>query len=335
MSNPRFDRSVLLDMLTYCRPCGSDTEQVFIDKYIATLPGAERDAYGNWHVVIGDSDVMWSSHTDTVHRFDGRQTLHVGSDNVVGLSRRSRKRSSCLGADDTAGVFLMWAMVNAGIPGYYVFHYGEEVGGLGSRELATALPDDMTHIRFAIALDRGGLSDVITHQGMRRTASDAFAQSLADKLNGNGLTFAPSDRGVYTDTYEYADVIPECSNVSVGYTGAHSNKETLDLNHVERLLTALCGLDQTTLVCERVPGPETWATGHLWSYDGQKDLLTQCTYCGLLYYACESDATDDETFCCAACETQCITETIWRDDYRPYLSREHHDIQLSLLKGIH
>lgn len=331
MSNPRFDRSVLLDMLTYCRPCGSDTEQVFIDKYIATLPGAERDAYGNWHVVIGDSDVMWSCHTDTVHRTDGRQTLHVGSDNVVGLSRRSRKRSSCLGADDTAGVFLMWSMVNANVPGYYVFHYGEECGGLGSRELACVLPDDMAHIRFAIALDRGGLSDIITHQGHRRTASDAFAQSLADNLNGNGLAFAPSDRGVYTDTFEYADIVPECSNVSVGYSGAHSPRECLDVAHVERLLTALCGLDQTELVCARTPVPDDW---RMWSQCAVVEMAP-CEYCKLAYYPIESDATDSETYCCVACETQDITETVWRDGNGLCLSREYHDVQLSLLKGIH
>jgi hypothetical protein len=336
--SPVFNRPVLLDMLTYCRPCGSDTEQVFVEKYIATLPGASRDTYGNWHVVIGDSDVMWSCHTDTVHRHDGRQTVHVGADGIVGLSKRSAKQSACLGADDTAGVFLAWSMVNAGIPGYYIFHYGEEVGGLGSRDLALSLPDDMAHIRFAIALDRGGLADIITHQSGRRTASEAFADSLASHLNSHGLTYAPSSHGTYTDTFEYADIIPECSNLSVGYAGAHSPRECLDLCHVETLLTALCELDQTSLVCARTPEPETrWTAldSTTWSSSsGLYDMLT-CEYCKLAFYACESNATMDDTFCCEDCESAYFNESTWRDDTGIYLSREYHDVQLSLLKGIH
>src|SRR5216683_3061735 len=94
-----FDRTALLDMLTYCRPAGSDTESAFIDKYIAPLPGAQADAHGNWHVAVGDSTVLWSCHTDTVHSKQGRQTVHVNDrTGTVGLSRRSRRhsQSSCL-----------------------------------------------------------------------------------------------------------------------------------------------------------------------------------------------------------------------------------------------
>src|ERR1035437_4917737 len=87
----------LLDMLTYCRPAGSGAESAFIARFIATLPGATCDPFGNWHVVVGTSPILWSCHTDTVHDTSGRQTVHVAADGIVGLSRRSRPRSSCLG----------------------------------------------------------------------------------------------------------------------------------------------------------------------------------------------------------------------------------------------
>jgi|ERR1700680_822098 len=325
MSLP-FNHSVLLDMLTYCRPAGSDTESYFTAKYIATLPGATQDRHGNWHVHVDDSPVLWSSHTDTVHRRDGRQTLHFDS-TAVCLSRRSRKRSDCLGADDTAGVFLMWSMVHAGVPGHYVFHYGEEIGGQGSSALSYDWPAELSHIRFAIALDRRGTTDVITHQGMRRTCSDAFAESLAAGLD---MSYAPSSHGIYTDTYEYADTIPECTNLSVGYEREHSDREYLDLGHIQSLLVALCALDQTTLVESRIPSPDIWpvkmsSSSFEWSYG---TVLT-CEYCCQAYYADESEASDRETFCGEDCESQYLTENRYR---QMYLSDEYRDVQLALRK---
>jgi hypothetical protein len=331
--SPVFNRSVLLDMLTYCRPAGSDTETAFVDKYIATLPGAAVDRHGNWHVTIGESAVMWSCHTDTVHTKPGRQTIDNRT-STIRLSKRSRRhsQSSCLGADDTAGVFLMWSMINAGVPGHYVFHYGEEIGGQGSSALAYEWPDELSHIRFAIALDRRGTGDVITHQGMRRTASEAFAQSLCDGLD---MAYSPSSHGIYTDTYEYADIIPECTNVSVGYANEHSKRETLDIAHVERLLSALCALDQTTLVESRVPMPDTdWRSSGsaVWSYVG-KDTIHTCEYCGCGYYDDESSAVDRDVFCSETCEAR--ESKCYRD---VYLTDEYADVQLALLpftKGIH
>src|ERR1035437_5086882 len=119
--------STLFDMLTYCRPAGSGSESAFVARFVATLPGATCDPFNNWHVVIGTSPILWSCHTDTVHTASGRQTVRIAADGVVGLSWRSRHTSSCLGADDTAGVWLCHQMILSGVPGHYIFHYGEEI----------------------------------------------------------------------------------------------------------------------------------------------------------------------------------------------------------------
>lgn len=244
---------VLLDMLTYCRPAGSASEQVFIHKYVATLPGAEPDACRNWHVHVGPEDhpVLWSCHTDTVHRRTdaARQTVHVSKQGFVRLSRKAQRHSSCLGADDTAGVFLLREMILAGVAGHYTFHYGEEVGGIGSRDLVATYPAWCQRFQAAIALDRGRCSDVITHQSGGRCCSDDFADSLIAAL---GLPLVKAT-GTYTDTAEYADIVPECSNISVGYFGAHSRHEELYLPYLYRLRTALLQLDQTALRFSRDP----------------------------------------------------------------------------------
>jgi len=140
-------------------------------------------------------------------------------------------------------------MILRGIEGHYIFHYGEECGGEGSRDLAYHHPEFLQQFDFAIALDRGYVSDIIVSQCGGRTASDAFAHSLATAL---ALPLHPAC-GVYTDTAEYSELIPECSNLSVGYYRAHTSNEELHTLHLYQLLDRLCKMDQSALVVARDP----------------------------------------------------------------------------------
>jgi hypothetical protein len=217
--------ATLREMLSYRRPAGSKTERRFISRYIASLPYSHRDAFGNWHVVTDKaSPILWSAHTDTVHRIGGMQSIiHWPTSDMITLGNdRQTRDSNCLGADDTIGVYLLRQMILAGVPGHYIFHYAEERGGIGSFALADDWPIAFNHLRIAIALDRRNSADVITHQGSR-CCSDTFAGALADALNiADGLHYRPSDEGIFTDTANYVDVIPECTNLSVGYAREHT-----------------------------------------------------------------------------------------------------------------
>jgi hypothetical protein len=54
-------------------------------------------------------------------------------------------------------------------------------------------------------------------------------------------------------------LIPECTNLSIGYEHAYSPKERVNVTHVHQLLTALLALDSTDLLCQRSttePEPE-------------------------------------------------------------------------------
>lgn len=249
-------RDTLIEMLTYRRPAGSRTERKFRNRWLMNLPGATIDPYRNIHVEVGTgSRTLWSCHTDTVHRDGGRQRVIVTPDRVACLPADSR--SHCLGADDTVGVYLMREMILAGVPGYYLFHYGEERGGIGSSALAHARPFWFGRFDCAIAFDRQGSHDIVTHQFGGRTASAEFAWSLSDALASidDDLILTPKP-GVYTDTAEYADLIPECSNLSVGYSGQHSPCEETDLRFADKLLGALCQLDTSRLTIDRHPGED-------------------------------------------------------------------------------
>lgn len=264
---------LLLDMLTYRRPRNSASEAAFIRRFILPL-APTRDEHGNYHVWIANPDgtpsrMLWSCHTDTVHCTDGRQTLRYDPiTGIVELSRKARNRgSTCLGADDTAGVFLCMQMIAAHVPGHYIFHYGEESGGIGSSNLARESPELLEHAEIAIALDRRGTSDIITHQFGSRMASQAFASSLARELMrvDPSLDYAP-EHGLYTDTAEYAEIIPECSNLSVGYLYEHTDREILCTRHTLRLLRALCALDTSALAVEREPCTDVYDCSNYFDY---------------------------------------------------------------------
>lgn len=250
----------LLAMLRAKRPAGSATEYAFVDQWITPL-GTTPDYFGNHWLTIGDSPIMWSCHTDTVHSSHGTQ--YVGfTDGCAYVTR-----SNCLGADDTVGCWIMRQMILAGVPGTYVFHREEEVGGLGSRWVLDNTPERLEGIQYAIAFDRRGYGDIITDQ-MGSTASEAFAESLAAALVP--LDYAAAF-GVFTDTQVYSDVIPECSNISVGYHNEHTKSEWLDIDFAMRLLGKILAADFSELVVGRDPEAELmW-----WKQDryGERGLL--------------------------------------------------------------
>lgn len=248
----RLNHPPLAELLSYCRPHGSATEQEFVARYLLNLPGAITDTHGNIHVRIGAPDILWSCHTDTVHRAGGRQHVRRANGQITLAAHSS---SACLGGDDTVGVYVCLALIAAGREGHYIFHRGEECGGIGSHALAQHTPDLIHDSKFAIALDRAGTNDIVTSQCGQPCCSDAFAHSLSAalmptfKLDG---CYRPTT-GLYTDTHEYRLLIPECTNISVGYHRAHTPDESIDLRHVHRLIQALCDLDASTLVCCRQP----------------------------------------------------------------------------------
>jgi len=246
----------ITEMLSYCRPASSKTEKKFINRYIRPL-GVEADGYGNLYKRIGDVPIMWSCHTDTVHKRPGKQ-LVIENDGMVSLNKFPS--TNCLGADDTAGVWIMSEMIKEGKPGLYVFHREEENGpGKGSSFIADHNAGALKGIKAAIAFDRKGKTDVITHQ-LKRTCSDEFAQSLAKSI-GIGLT--PNENGVFTDTANYTDLIGECTNISVGYENAHTNTETLDTKYLTLLRDRVMHIEIEDLKLSRQPG-DTDPFDYLW-----------------------------------------------------------------------
>ena len=245
----------LIEMHTWKRPHSTKAERKFIRRYILPL-GVEVDGFGNCWKMVMDKDaaggpvpptIMWSAHTDTVHYRPGRQKISIRGN---WLKLHSKERANCLGADNSAGVWLLREMILKGVPGLYVFHRQEEIGSNGAKHFLEHNKVLLDGIESAIAFDRKADWSIITFQRSRRTCSDAFAASLASVL---GLGHKADPDGSFTDTAYYAEDIAECTNVSVGFRNAHTSGEELDLLYVRKLRKALLAADFSQLVIARNP----------------------------------------------------------------------------------
>ena len=211
------------------------------------------DGAGNLHIdnrqsQYRHSKTLFIAHVDTVHKDTG-----------VNLIKKTQTHwhanGAPLGADDGAGCAMLMHLIHSGVNGYYVFSQGEECGGIGAKFLAKNHADLLKQFDRAIAFDRRGIDSVISHQGMGRCASDTFCEALASALNqhNDNLMYSPDDTGVYTDTAEFVDDIPECTNISVGYYNEHGDRENLDIVHFAALAVAAAKVDWDSLPVDRDP----------------------------------------------------------------------------------
>ena len=230
------------------RPQDSVSQRQFCKRFLEPVFGLP-DEHGNYIHLVGDRPKLcFTAHHDTVHKDSGMQKLVVSND-VVSVA--DNKVSNCLGADCTTGIYIILCMIEAGIEGTYVIHAAEESGCKGSFALVEDYPYWLEHTRAVISFDRYGDNSVITHQMGLRTASDEFALSFAEALNMPQLK--PDTGGSYTDSNEYALIVPECTNISVGYYGQHGVNETQDLQYLDKLVEALLCADLSQLVFVRDP----------------------------------------------------------------------------------
>ncbi len=63
-------------------------------------------------------------------------------------------------------------------------------------------------------------------------------KALPLNLRKHGFDYTLDDSGVYSDSAEFADIYPECTNLSVGYFAQHTNDETQDIEFLDALAQA-------------------------------------------------------------------------------------------------
>jgi hypothetical protein len=265
---------LLVKILTWPRRHGSPEERDFrdwlrgtirdmgfnlrdhqVDAFSVTVPHPPKDGK-----VIEYSTSLFSCHIDTVDPAmkDPKTRKNLNYDANFGIIMLAKDSpGGCLGADDGAGIWIMLKMLAANVPGTYLFHRGEECGGISAKAIADKERSFLSQFECAVAFDRHRTSEIIITQGGSPCASEKFGSRLADALNTRGLDYRTSHGGVYTDTKEYRNIIAECINVGVGYEGQHHTHETLDYPHLVALAAACCDLNWDALPIERDPKTTT------------------------------------------------------------------------------
>lgn len=242
--------TVLSTALTMRRDHESPTEAAFVGWLINRLPVSYIDTAGNVYVDLRSSPehrTMFTAHTDTVHNGGGPNTVRVDGD----IWRADK--GAALGADDGAGIAILCHMISEGVPGLYVFFRGEERGGVGSTWAARNMSEMFEDLDRAVAFDRADFYDVITYQSGGRCCSDEFAQALSNELSSETSWYMPCDGGVYTDTAEFIRLIPECTNISVGYKNQHGDRESQDVVFLWDLAQRAAKVPWDTLPVARDP----------------------------------------------------------------------------------
>jgi hypothetical protein len=256
--------------LSHKRPHNTHEVSDFTSWLFVNLPAELKsftsvDGAGNLHVDnrVKGSKTLFIAHVDTVHR-------DTGPNKIKKTQTHWHADGAPLGADDGAGVAMLMHLIHSGVAGYYIFSQGEECGGIGAKFIEANNKDLLKQFNRAIAFDRRGIDSVISHQGMGRCASDSFCQTLASALNehNDNLMYSPDDTGVYTDTAEFTDIIPECTNISVGYYNEHGDRENLDIVHFAALAIAASKVDWDALPTDRDPTVDDYKT---YKYDSKYD----------------------------------------------------------------
>lgn len=274
-----------LRMFRYTRSAYSEGYEAFIVEQIEPK-GFTVDLYGNYWFINNpyDSKVLpaFTAHIDTVHSNKSKTKQKLSVENNMLFTANT----NCLGADDTTGIYILFKLLESGVPGLYLLFADEESGGYGSNamEAEWQLYLDMWNLDRVdkmVSFDRRGYSDVITHQFGQRCCSDKFARGLANQLNhtNESLSYKPNNGGIFTDSANFMETIPECTNLSVGYFNEHSPTERQDLLFIEELVKGLLEVDWDALPVERDPTVIDYGFGDYnnrgvkWGYwEADKDL---------------------------------------------------------------
>ncbi len=214
--------------------------------------GYKQDENENYYIVVGDNPTtMFACHLDTSCSRQEKVT-HVQDQKFIRTDGKT-----ILGADDKAGMTVILYMIENKVPGIYYFFVGEEVGCIGSGELSDQWKEleMFNNIKKIVSFDRKGTSSIITHQLYGRCCSDEFAEELAKRMNetGEGLTMKTDDTGIMTDSAKFVELVPECTNISVGYYKEHTVDEHQDIEFLQKLCRAVVKVDWETLPVKRDP----------------------------------------------------------------------------------
>jgi len=213
--------------------------------------GIKEDEYGNYVYTIGESRTMFTAHLDDASWGNsGKKVTHRRDGDFI-----TTDGSTILGADDKAGVTILMYMINNRIPGTYYFFLGEESGMQGAKGILSIKREWFTeNFDRCVSFDRRGYGSIISRQIGRKGCSDEFVDTLKSQYDSLGLPHRNDPGGIYTDSASFIGIIPECTNISVGYFNEHTSYERQNIIYLEKLCKASIKIDWESLPTVGVKG---------------------------------------------------------------------------------
>lgn len=239
-------KEVFLNLTEYTTPFGFESD---LEKFLPS--SLSKDNWGNYFISIGSSETLFTCHLDNYCK-EKVKINHVIEGDIIKTDGKS-----ILGADNKAGVVTLLYLISQKIPGTYYFFLGEEPiisgGCWGSTKLVENNPDFLRKFKRAIAFDRKMTGSIISRQMAQECCSQEFVNSLISQFSNSGINMKDDKTGYYTDTGNFIELIPECTNISIGVWNEHHTNEYVDISYVEKIAIAASKIKWEELITVRAP----------------------------------------------------------------------------------
>jgi len=176
----------------------------------------------------GDIPIGLVAHLDTVHRQVPREIFRDQEQHVIWSPQG-------IGADDRAGVYAIFSLLQDGYRPTVILCTQEEVGGIGADALIAAVPDPKSELSFLLELDRCGRDDMVFYNCDNPDFEDYLRPFSFHTQFGSF-----SDISVIAPAWGVA-----AANLSIGYEDEHTFAERLyekwmleTIHKVRRILEA-------------------------------------------------------------------------------------------------
>lgn len=232
LSFSKFDvKETFLNLTKYNTPYGTES---ILEPLLPN--GIKKDEFGNYYYRVGNkSKTMFTAHLDDASWGSGIDEVN----HVINGEMIETDGTTILGADDKAGVTILLYMIHHKVPGTYYFFLGEESGMQGSKGILRIKRNWFsTNFKRCISFDRRGYGSIISRQIGQQCCSNQFVDALKEQYDSLGLKHRNDPGGIFTDSAAFIGVIPECTNISVGYFNEHSHHEQQNIEYLERLSKA-------------------------------------------------------------------------------------------------
>lgn len=231
------NKDKLIEVLGIQSYSGNDKLMVqYLFKELNEIKGCKfeyRDD-GNIYVTKGQTDFFPCvvAHMDTVHKIvEDLTVLRVG-EKLTGFNQVTMEQTG-IGGDDKVGIFIALECLKAFDHIKVVFFCDEEIGCYGSYDCDLTFFDDCG---FVLQCDRNGNKDFIDNAGGVQLSGKSFKKAAAKIMRRYGYEF---EHGMMTDVMALKEngLGISCANMSCGYYRPHSNKEYVNMDHVDNCLS--------------------------------------------------------------------------------------------------